>query len=116
MNSKSFVIGGVVALIAIASLSVIYIPSPQLGSLVGMTSSVDVNSYNATAEQLRIKELALAQREQDLVQKEGASTAIPSSANGQNKLLWLSIVIGAGVLVLVLLNFYLDWKRSKPRI
>ena len=81
----------------------------KLGSAVGISTSVPENPYNKLAKDLRDKEDELDLREQELFEKEKAL-----GSGGQKD--FLVIAMGAGIIVLftlVLLNYYLDYKRRK---
>jgi hypothetical protein len=79
----------------------------KFGSAVGMSVSVPENPFNKLAVQLKEKEADLAQKEQDLNAREQA-------LNNHNNPLMIVLVIGIGVLfVLILLNYYLDYRRRR---
>lgn len=82
----------------------------KIGQAVGMSVGVPENSYNKVAAQLEEKEDKLKNKENELVALE---ERISNSYKGQeNLVLFLSI----GILILfflVLLNYYLDYKRRK---
>jgi hypothetical protein len=79
------------------------------GSVAGVTvqnyAAVPANPYNQAAEQLSRKEAELSARE----------AAVNAAAARQSRLTgYLYVVLGA-LFVLILINFYLDFKRSGPR-
>ena len=85
----------------------------KMGSAIGMNISVPANPFNKLAMQLEEKETKLDEREKKLDERADALWV------GDNIGLWLMIIafgIGA-LLVLILLNFYLDFsqRRSKER-
>jgi len=82
----------------------------KVGSAIGMTISVPENPINKLALELKQKEAGLNEREQDLNEREKALAK--ASALNDN----LYIFMGGGIIVLfilVLMNFYLDYKRRK---
>ncbi len=84
----------------------------QIGSAVGIkvTAGVPANPFNTLALQLKEKEEKLAQKEVELNKKEGELNRIASL---QNKLI-LAMSIGIVVLFfLIILNYYLDYKRRQ---
>lgn len=80
-----------------------------MGSAVGMSLSVPENPFNRLAFQLKEKEESLNQREVELNEREQAL----KSSGGQN-IIFIILAAGIGVLfVLVMLNYYFDYKRRK---
>lgn len=78
----------------------------QVGSAIGVSASVPANPFNTLEQQLRERELALIDKEQALKQKEEQLN------EGQNRTaIYSSVAIGAVLLFLILLNFYLDRRR-----
>jgi len=83
----------------------------KFGSAVGMSISVPENPFNRLALQLKEKEERLVQKEQELNQKE---SELDSANNfSQNKLVFILMVGIIILFVLVLLNYYFDYRRKK---
>jgi hypothetical protein len=83
----------------------------KMGRAVGMSISVPENPFNHLALQLDEKQSRLAVQENDLEKRELALTSINSGP--QYKLI---IVLATGIVVLfilILLNFYFDYRRRK---
>ncbi|MCU0679627.1 MAG: hypothetical protein MUC28_04260 [Planctomycetes bacterium] len=81
----------------------------RFGSSVGMSTSVPENPFNKLALDLKEKEDRLNQKERDLREREKVLTDAPS----QNKLI---LILGVGTVflfVLILLNYYFDYRRRK---
>ena len=84
----------------------------RIGSAVGMSVSVQENPFNKLALQLKEKEDKLNQREEDLAARE----SVLNTPNTFQAKLILFLAIGITVLfILVIVNFYLDYKRRKKR-
>lgn len=76
----------------------------QVGSAIGMSTAVPPNPFNTLSRQLEEKEKALLEKEAGLAEKE---ELLAEKTDGKNHLL-----IGGGILlILILLNFYLDYRR-----
>lgn len=82
----------------------------RMGLAVGMSVGVEENPFNKLALELKNKENQLNEREQELDQKEMA-------LNAENKKQdFLIMTMGFGIWVLfclILINFYLDYKKRK---
>jgi uncharacterized iron-regulated membrane protein len=74
----------------------------QVATPVGVLAAVPENEVNTLVQQLQSKEEELAVREAELL-RAGSRT--------DTKTLALVTIIGAGLLGLILLNFYLDMRR-----
>jgi hypothetical protein len=83
----------------------------QMGFAIGMTAGVPKNEFNKLAQELQQKDAAITEREKALAEKE----AIILREQGANSARLSALVIGIGfiLLVLILLNFYLDAKRKR---
>ncbi len=82
--------------------------SSMLGSAaVGMSATVDENPFNSLAQQLVNKERELQARESGLDQREIVLDA------REAPLAFYSLMLGLAVCLLVLANFYFDWRRSR---
>ncbi|RLC38044.1 hypothetical protein DRH27_03215 [Candidatus Falkowbacteria bacterium] len=85
----------------------------KIGSAVGMSISVQENPFNKLALQLKEKEENLTQKEKDLAQRENALNA----ANSPQIKLVFFLAVGITVLfILVLINFYFDYKRKRREL
>jgi hypothetical protein len=83
----------------------------KLGSAVGMSVSVPPNPINKLALELRDREDELDNREQALNQRE---LDLASRPGLKSDLLTQFILVGIITLfILILLNYYLDYKRRK---
>lgn len=86
----------------------------QVGSAIGVTVSIPPNPFSTLAQQLKEKEFVLSDKEQELQQKEAAlKTQSNQEQNAQNKILLSLFVLGGILLSLILLNFYLDYRRKR---
>lgn len=84
----------------------------QTGSVVSISAGVAENEYNTLAEELDQKERLLDARDRALAER--ASVEIDDDTVGGKKsdlAIVYTTAIGFLLLVLVLLNFYMDWKR-----
>lgn len=98
-------------LLAIGEAPFPTVPSwSQLGAVVGVTTSVEPNQYNILAEQLKNKEETLAERERVLQEAESKTLV---SSQGVDRLLQYLLGISGVLLLLILLNFLLDWRRGQ---
>jgi hypothetical protein len=85
----------------------------KLSRAISMSVSVSENPYNKLALQLKDKENQLNQREQDLAVRE--TKLQDQNLTWQTKLI---LVLGAGIIVLfvlILVNFYLDYRRRQNK-
>ncbi len=84
----------------------------QFGAVIGMYASIEPNEYNLLAQQLdeRVKELD--EKEAELKEQERQLVEEIERENDAKAVVYIT-AIGSLLLVLVLLNFYLDWKRRK---
>lgn len=81
----------------------------QLGSAVGMYAAVEENEYNTLAQQIQEKEQELTEREQEIVERE--QVIEKRIEESESKAVTYVTAIGLLLLVLVLLNFYYDWRH-----
>ena len=80
----------------------------NLATIIGVAGSVAPNEFNQLAQQFDKKEKELTSREQGLALREQSLL----NTKDDHKILYM--MIGIGILIfLLLLNFYLDWKREK---
>lgn len=81
----------------------------QVGAMIGVGASVPPNPINTIAQQLKDKALALNEREERLVVKEYRATQDARTTTRK-----LNIILGiSGILLLMIMgNFYLDYKRT----
>jgi len=88
----------------------------QAANAVGVTIGVEENQYNRIAQQLREKEEELDSRETSLLELEQKIKDQISEDRRFERRAYLYIsLVGAAVLSLLALNFYLDlkWRRRK---
>src|SRR3972149_3838860 len=82
----------------------------QIGSGIGVTVSITPNPFNILAEQLEEKESELSAKEVALEQKETAQKEDEEREKKNNRTAFAYFAVGGGsLLVLILLNFYLDY-------
>lgn len=104
----------VVSLVFVYTLSTIPVQraligtTSQLANAVGVFAGVPTNPYNTLAAELALKEAELSTREALLAAEQNRST---DEAASLRALLIGSFVVSGIVLVLVILNFYLDYRR-----
>jgi len=104
-----FIIVSFLFVLGVNPVSVSKFFGAKLGSAVGMSTSVPENPFNRLAVQLKEKENKLIEREQELDKRE---QNLGSKVNND----YLVAVLGIGIIVLfglVLLNYYLDYKRKQ---
>lgn len=87
-----------------------------LGEKVEMTAGVLPNPYNETAKQLKEKELALANKEIEIEKQEQDLVSILTEQKRNTNKIIICISFAMTVLAaLILLNFYLDYKKKDRR-
>jgi len=84
----------------------------QVGSSMGVSMSVSENPFNTLAQQLEEKEAQLQEKEEALEQREASSGSRDFSEEGRI-ILWLISGLLIILFILILLNFYFDYKRTK---
>ncbi len=95
----------------ISPIFVVNYLAAQAGSAIGISATVPPNPYNTIAQQLNKKEKELQEREKEINQKE---KQIKEKVVSQNKaILWGLFSMTFILFVLILMNFYLDFKRKK---
>ncbi|MEA3398256.1 MAG: hypothetical protein U9R06_00740 [Patescibacteria group bacterium] len=107
-----FIIVAFLFVLGINPVSISKFLGAKLGSAIGMSTSVPENPFNKLALQLKEKEEKLIQREQELDARE-------KELEPQNKNEYLITALGLGIIVLfalVLLNYYLDYRRKKQAV
>lgn len=77
-------------------------------SVIGVGAAVPPNEYNILAEELKRKEAELREREAAL---RSAPGVLP--ARERDPLLAVSVAATIILFVLLVLNFYLDWRRGR---
>lgn len=86
----------------------------QVGSGIGTTASIPPNPFNTLAQQLEEKEETLLKKEGELQQKESVfQERVDKEQNSQSRTLTYLLAGGGVLLILVLLNFYLDFRRKQ---
>ncbi len=79
----------------------------QVGSGVGMSVSVAEKPFNTLAQQLREKEIRLEEKEDSLI------AVLQQNERDGRIIMGLIIVLITILFVLILLNFYFDYKAGK---
>lgn len=79
----------------------------QAGSGVGMSVSVAENPFNTLAQQLKEKETQLEEKEESL------KTVLQQSERDSRIIMGLITVLISILFILILLNFYFDYKAGK---
>lgn len=82
----------------------------ELGAAVGASAGVLPNEYNTLAQALLKKEAEVNQKETALSLREAA--VLGQGSEKETKLIFVVLSVGVLLLVLILLNFYLDWRRK----
>jgi hypothetical protein len=82
----------------------------ELGAAVGASAGVLPNEYNTLAQSLLKKEAEVNQRAAALAEREAA--VMRQGDEKSTKLVFVVLSVGGLLLVLILLNFYLDWRRK----
>jgi hypothetical protein len=83
----------------------------QLGAAVGASAGVLPNEYNTLAQSLLKKEAEVTEREKAVAAQE--AEILRPGATKDTMLVFTVLSVGLLLLLLILLNFYLDWKRRK---
>lgn len=100
-----------VLLAVLAAGSEFLAPAGYTGSEVGITVAVPPSQFNTTARQLREKESELAARDANLQEK---AAELAARENETTTRVNTRAALALGVLsALVLLNFYLDFRRKQ---
>jgi hypothetical protein len=85
----------------------------KFGQAIGMSVSIPENPFNKLALQLKEKEERLNAREAELAKRENVLTTSGVPAGNQDKLVFY-LMIGIIILfILVVANYYLDYKRRQ---
>lgn len=79
-------------------------------AVVGVFAGVEENRFNTLAQELQQKEEELNAREAALAARESSDTFAGSFSND---FVLLSFGMSALVLLLLILNFYFDWRRGR---
>ena len=83
----------------------------QLGSVIGLYASVEPNEYNTLAQQLEEQKAELDKQKLQ-IEQEKAQLQQEKEDNNDITIIYVTS-IGGLLLVLVLLNYFLDWRRRK---
>ena len=110
------VIGGLTVTLISARVPVYFFSETMLGQ-IGINVGVLPNQYNTLNQALDQKQAYLNEREAYLNSREGAigsSTPVAQASVAESDPLVWSFIVGMALLtVLVMLNFYFDWKRGR---
>lgn len=82
----------------------------EIGAAVGASAGVLPNEYNTLAQSLLKKESEVNQKEAALAVRE--AVAMQQGGEKDTKLVFVVLSVGISLLILILLNFYLDWRRK----
>ncbi len=87
----------------------------NIASVIGVTAGVSSNQYSLLAQQLAQKDLEISSRERELMEREQALNEQYQSAifRSQNGVFYAISGAALVLLLLILLNFYLDYVREK---
>lgn len=87
-----------------------FMPTVQnLAQTIGVSAAVPENEYNSLAQQLAAKDAELAQREKVLLDREEGTSGNQISSVA----VWLMAGSSLILLLLILLNYYTDWRRAQ---
>lgn len=117
MRSQQFLMMFIGVGVVLVFLSVVFSDSgqkirQQVASVVGMYASVEPNEYNILTQQIKDKQEELDMREKDLAEKETLLAQQEAPEHSRTAIIYISI-IGTLLLILILWNFVLDWRRRK---
>lgn len=102
-----------------ASFSLVFIGAPEvmppsrLLAQVGVVVGIAPNPYNTLNDQLQQEQTQLNQQAADLAAREAAfasNTASGSASSSASPAVWYLAIAVAIMAVLVILNFYFDWR------
>lgn len=101
-----------------ASLSLLFVggsaalPPSHLLAQVGVVVGIAPNPYNTLNDQLQQEKTQLSQQTADLAAREAAfeSSTASGSVSSSSPMVWYLAIAVAVMAVLVLLNFYFDWR------
>lgn len=100
--------------------NLIWVASRYLAQLsTGISATVPPNPINNWVQQLKEKEVKLSEKEKNLAEKETLmEKQILEKISAQQKsdkkaVMFYLVLAGLGIFLLILLNFYLDWRRNK---
>jgi len=102
-----------------ASLVLLFVARARVASLqdlmaqIGITVGVAPNPYNTLNDQLNQEQNQLNQQASDLAAREAALVSSTAAASAAPPETWYLAAAIATVALLVILNFYLDWRRSR---
>lgn len=85
----------------------------QLGNAVGISVGVGENQYNTIAQQLDEWGRELSDREKEISERELLLSNARESGNTTSDIFIMAI--GLLLLVLIVMNFVLDWRRYETR-
>lgn len=83
-------------------------------AVIGMGATIQPNEFNSLAQSLEQKQTELTEREKSLIAREEALGREYRETIASNNRLTLMVIGGVTLILitLILLNFYLDWKRG----
>jgi preprotein translocase subunit SecF len=92
------------------------LPSPNFLAQVGMVVGIAPNPYNTLNDQLQAEKTQLDQQAADLAARQAAfesSTGVAATVAQTSPVVWYLSMAVALIGILVCLNFYFDWRRSR---
>jgi len=95
--------------------NIAHLSGQQLASVVGMSASIAPNEINVITARLTEKEQELALRENALSEREIALSLGGASSQNGDKVTFLLATVLFILLLLIILNYILDYLRSKER-
>ena len=105
------IVVGFLYVVGLNPVSISVFLGAKFGSAIGMSINIPENPFNKLAAQLKDKEEELAQKENELLSRE---QAIAKKTISQQRIIIIMLGIGITILfVLVIINYYLDFKRRK---
>jgi len=107
----SFIIVWFLFILGLNPVSITKLIGTKIGSAVGFSVGVKENSFNKLALQLQEKEERLVEKEETLERIEAELKK--RSSFRENKLVLIMILGIAILFILILLNYYFDYKKRK---
>lgn len=100
-----------IVLIQLGTRGAVKVSFAQTGGVLESSASVPSNPINSLNEKLRQKEAALTQKETELQRKESYFAEVVTA--NEARILAYLLSTGGALFLLILLNFFFDYQRSK---